>query len=517
MLKVLIVDDEPFVREGLKMIIPWNDLGFSICGEGIDGKDGLQKILEQDPDLVLMDIKMPGLYGIDVVKAAREGGHMGKYIMLTGYSDFEYAKTSITLGVSDYILKPIDEDELIAAITKIKQAIEKENSIKKHVENSERVLRQEVLRNLITGDDKLEFTDSLLRDFRINMNFDSFQVAIVQYAQIKNEALNKELFESVTEILKTEDNVEITFVDNKVLLLLKGLKNAKAITILEKLHKRLTGSLKTHVIITLGRMVNKKEDIASSYKDSKTLIGILFFFTGTKILSWEHMKDEVGVDSVEESQGELSKYIQEIYTYLEVNDTEKISDTFKALEAYIKRSRYTPERVKGMYIDIFVELKEKILANYKQLVDIIPTNEEVIGKIYEKENFHELVEYIEEIVTNISGSICNTSSDSVVKRILNYMDKNYSKPLRLESLAELFNYNSAYLGKIFKNYTGENFNAYLDKIRIENAKELLAQNDLKIYEVSERVGFKNKDYFFSKFKKHVGVSPKEYKKQSDEI
>jgi two-component system response regulator YesN len=515
MLKVLIVDDEPFVREGLKMIIPWEEHGFTVCGEGIDGKDGLEKIIELKPDLVLMDIKMPGMYGIAVVKAAREAGHLGKYIMLTGYSDFEYARTSITLGVSDYILKPIDEDELIAAIIKVKETIEKESDVKKHVENSERILKQEVLKNLITGEEELDFSDELMMDFNIGMNFNSFQVAIIQYSQTRNEASNKELFEGVLELLKTEDNWEITFNENKVLLLLKGMKTAKSLQILEKLHKRLTGMVKTNVIITLGRLVNNKEEIAHSYKDAKALIGTLFFFSGTKILSWEHMKDEVGADSTEESQGELSKYVEEIYTYLEVNDCDRITEVFKNFEVYLKRSKFSPEKVKGLYIDIFVELKEKVLASYSQSANVFPSNEEVIEKIYEKENFHELMSYIEEIVSNISNNISNTSSDSVVKRILNYMNKNYNKPLKLETLAELFSYNSAYLGKIFKNYTGESFNSYLDRIRIENAKELLAENDLKIYQVSEMVGFKNKDYFFSKFKRYVGVSPKEYKKQTD--
>ncbi|WP_163192952.1 response regulator transcription factor [Clostridium thermarum] len=515
MLKVLIVDDEPFVREGLKLIIPWEEYGFSICGEGIDGKDGLDKILSLDPDLVLMDIKMPGMYGIEVVKSARDNGHLGKYIMLTGYSDFEYARTSIILGVSDYILKPIDEDELIAAIKKVRSVIENENDIKRHIRNSEQILRQEVLKDIITGEEKQSVDDTRLKDSNIDMNFNSFQVAIVQYSEIKTETSNKELFETVRELLETEDNVELTFFENKAMLLLKGTDATKSLLILEKLHKRLSGRLKTNIIITLGRTVENKEDIVNSYKDAKELIGTMFFYSGTRILAWDQMKDEVGIDSAEEPTGELSKYVEEIYTYLEINDSDRIAEVFRNFELYLKRSKFSPEKVKGLYIDIFVELKERVLANYTQLAGSMPSNEEVISIIYEKENFQELMDYIEELVSSISGKICNTSSDNVVRRVINYMEKNYNKPLRLEALAELFNYNSAYLGKIFRSYTGENFNSYLDRIRIDNAKELLTQKDLKIYEVSERVGFKNKDYFFSKFKKYVGVSPKEYKRQSD--
>jgi two-component system response regulator YesN len=102
-----------------------------------------------------------------------------------------------------------------------------------------------------------------------------------------------------------------------------------------------------------------------------------------------------------------------------------------------------------------------------------------------------------------------------MKRILNYIHKNYNKELKLELLAEIFNYNSAYLGKMFKNYTGESFNVYLDKVRIYKAKEMLLNNDLKVYQVSEKVGFSNIDYFYSKFKKYVGTSPKEFRNSKE--
>lgn len=112
----------------------------------------------------------------------------------------------------------------------------------------------------------------------------------------------------------------------------------------------------------------------------------------------------------------------------------------------------------------------------------------------------------------MANKICSNSSENTMKRILNYIEKNYYKDLKLELLAEIFCYNSAYLGKIFKSYVGQGFNGYLDKVRMEKAKILLAQGELKVYEVSEKVGYKSIDYFYSKFKKYIGVSPKEFKK-----
>lgn len=122
---VLIADDEVNIREGLKIIIDWNELGFEICGEAANGEEALSAILEKNPSLVLLDIRMPKMYGTDLIRIARERGYKGRFIILSGYSDFTYAQTAIRYGVDFYITKPIDEDELSQAITKIKQGLEK--------------------------------------------------------------------------------------------------------------------------------------------------------------------------------------------------------------------------------------------------------------------------------------------------------------------------------------------------------------------------------------------------------
>ena len=113
MYTVFIADDEESIREGLKCIVDWEDIGFLICGEAGNGSDALSEILSKQPSLVLLDIKMPKMHGIDVVVAAREQGYTGKCILLSGYSDFGYAQTAIRYGVDYYLTKPIDEDELL--------------------------------------------------------------------------------------------------------------------------------------------------------------------------------------------------------------------------------------------------------------------------------------------------------------------------------------------------------------------------------------------------------------------
>ena len=150
-MRVLIIDDEPNVRAGVKVIIPWKDYDFEIIGEGIDGIDGLNKIMTLMPELVLIDIRMPGLSGLEVVEKARESGYRGKFIITTGYSDFEYAKRAIHLDVSHYILKPIDEEELMEAVLRIKEQILDEEEKRARLEVSDQYIEQSIMRQLILG------------------------------------------------------------------------------------------------------------------------------------------------------------------------------------------------------------------------------------------------------------------------------------------------------------------------------------------------------------------------------
>ncbi len=144
-MRVLIIDDEPNVREGLKVIVPWEEHGFTVCDTAEDGIDGLQKIILLEPELVLIDIRMPGMMGIEVIEEAKKKGYKGKFIITTGYSEFEYAKRAINLGVSSYVLKPIDEEELIVEVDKLAKEINEENEIRGKVNLGENYLHSQFL------------------------------------------------------------------------------------------------------------------------------------------------------------------------------------------------------------------------------------------------------------------------------------------------------------------------------------------------------------------------------------
>ncbi|OOM82460.1 putative response regulatory protein [Clostridium puniceum] len=502
MLNVLIIDDEPNVRLGLRKIMPWQENGFQVCGEGQDAEDGFEKIMTLLPDIVLIDIKLPGKLGTDVIKEAREAGYVGKFIIVSGYSNFEYAKTGIKYGVKSYILKPVDEDELIDLLLQLKTEIENE----KLWQQEKKIVQYTKLHNFILdeNDESLEEDNQIKEEYS---KYEKFRVALISEVDGYDKKIKLE--ELVKEQLKSYGDVDVIKIDMGILILFKDFNNKRINSIASELKGKLSKKLHENIFITIGCEVNNIRKIKQSYKEAKKLLIKRFLFLEKGIIS------KKSVEKIDMNKSfNFDTVVEKIYSYVEISDVEKIISKFRDLEKLVIQRNYSEEQIKVMCIKIFLDLKQKLNSDYDEIA--IKANEEIIENIYSQISLKHVIDYLIENFNNIANQIGGTSSDNIIKRVINYMNTNYYKDLKLEILAEIFNYNSAYLGKLFKSNVGENFNTYLDKIRIEKAKCFLVEEKLKVYQVCEKVGYKNIDYFHSKFKKYVGTSPLNYKKQCDE-
>jgi two-component system, response regulator YesN len=507
MFKVLIIDDEPLVREGLKTIIDWQDLGFYICGEGTDGKDGLKKIFDLDPDLILADIKMPGLNGIELVEKAREEGYGGKVVILTGYSEFEYAKKAIRLDVKSYLLKPIIESELIEIVEKVRDELQLERQREIQLNSSTSYLREQVVKDIATGRADFDNLDMDIALCGLNYDFNLYHIAVIGI--ISNPGKVSEDVKAVRTFIEecmAGENMDMFLVEDITGIIYKGIDLEEIIRGLRYLHKQLKEGKGISVFTAVGRGVSELCRLEVSYRDARFISERRFLYEDLDIAVWEHINNSRTADK------DLSFDAGGIYTCIEIGDSEKLDKIFSDMEEFFKQSELPVDKIKGICVNCIMELKEKFVVSYPDHKDSFLSNEVIVNNIYSKRNLRILLDYIKSEFNSVSKQINNSTPENTMKRIVNYIEKNYSKDLKLEVLAGVFGYNSSYLGKAFKNFTGISFNTYLDKVRIENAKSLLEDN-LKVYQVSEKVGFRNINYFYSKFKKHVGISPQEYKKQ----
>ena len=287
----MIVDDEPVVRAGIKQLISWEEYGYEICAEGLDGKDGFNKLLEHSPDLVLVDVKMPGMSGIDLIGKAKKEGFEGKFIILTGYSEFEFAKSAVSLGVQAYMLKPIEENELLQNIIEVKAKLDNQKHRDRYYSLSELKARQEVLRNLLVySKDKVEVRKDI-ELYGMDYHYKSFCVIISQENEYveENLGLNHGKQEA---LLKDLDYIDKVILDNKLVLIGKGYTYRCLSEKLQRNNDRIKRRYGESLFIAIGHDVAHVEDIHFSYETAKLLSHYEFLFKDRNIVSIDIFKDD---------------------------------------------------------------------------------------------------------------------------------------------------------------------------------------------------------------------------------
>lgn len=503
MYKVMVIDDEEIVRMGLRDLIDWNAEDFYICEEGRDGRDGLEKLLHTQPDVVLVDIKMPGLSGLELIRAARENKFEGHFIILTGYSEFEFARSAISYGVREYLLKPIDEDELLGIIRSLKKELDKKRGELVFHSNNEIIAREELLRKILL---KLEDRESL--EEKISLYKMDFSAPILCIAMLYDKDLapgndNSLFMEKARDLLGNEvfyhDKV---LIDNCVAVVNRGTDYKTWAKHLAKQNERIQRTYGKGLTIAVGHNVSVWHDLAHSYEFAQFLLEHEFLFSGCSVLT---------IDTIENQQYAAENPSVDYFCMLiEVGDMDGIRECVKIFRQYCIR-----DMMKELDIKIQVLYNLMQIKNWaeKKYTGESPDISGLMEQLNRTDGLDALLDLYCRILQDFCKQVGIQGSETVIKRMYYYMEKNYDKDLKLETFSRLFNYNSNYLGKIFRREIGDSFNNILDTIRITNAKRLLSETDLKVYQISERVGYSNIDYFYLKFKKYVGMSPKEYKKE----
>ncbi len=511
MLTVFFADDEQVIRDGLKVILDWEALGFTICGDAANGEDALKRILELQPSLCILDIRMPKIHGLEVIQALREKKYTGKIIILSGYSDFMYAQQAIRYGVNYYLTKPIDEDELQRIVIEISEEISQEQQNTKVNSHYRVKAKREILEDLVLGTADVSLIDTQ----EMNLTADLFQIVI--YEQYMRDI--DELPYQFADLLRVTNNGSFTFehflLDDKNVIILKGQYALdKFQRFLEHYHT--TPPQKDSPLDTLflayGDVVHSLADLHVSYAQAKKLLSRRFFCDpGQHTLGFEELPNLIST-AEKIDLNRLDTFCKTLCDYVQAFNRKMIASTLEEMRLYLYNVQNNPQEIKLFLTDLFLRIKESMNHTYTTASIPFRANAEIIALIDSKFYLYQIIEFISNELEMVMSSIGTSTRDSILDDILYYIDHNYQNNIKLENIAPLFGYNSAYLGKIFSKTVGENFNNYVDHIRISAAKTLIMENNYKVYEIAEQVGYKNVDYFHKKFKKYVGMSPAEYRK-----
>lgn len=502
MYKVLLVDDEPTIREGLRTLIPWDELGFEVIDTAANGQEALQKCEELQPELLIADIRMPGMTGLELIKTLRDMNNNMHVLILSGYADFEYAKQAILHRIDGYLLKPVDEDELTGYLVKLRDQLDKSATIVRESSDEHHFTMEMAIQSLLAGDAPQLLTSSEMSG---SLDWESYEVILIKL----NTSKELVSFKNKLRVMFDERRRGIVFtMEPYIGIVLNGSLGDDINR--RNVYKEIWVACSEHVFAVSGGEVHSWEEIANSYLIALDRMKDRFFLeNGTISLA--------GRDYVQSDSTDHGKYIDNLflasidtlYFALEVGNHSAAKQLIRETAEEMVSSGSTEEEIKTRFVQLFSTVLDKLIHNKSEIQSL--KIRAGLVEIYKETRYLGLIERLEAIAEGMASSMDNAGTDTLIKRMIDLIHRNYSENLKLEKLADLYNYNSAYLGKLFKQVTGEHFNTYLDKVRIEQAKTLLEQG-LKVYQVAEKVGYANVDYFHTKFRKYVGTSPSNYRR-----
>lgn len=518
MFKILIADDERFIRQGIISILERNLKEAVECIEAPNGIEALKLVQQEKPNLIITDINMPGCDGLEFVRKIQEKSIYTTVIILSGYENFEYAKRAITLGVKEYVMKPIKKAEFISLVERYMRDIKAQQEKSKEeiewkIENARIIdrLRRDFLLGLLKCSDNRESEQFLIQLKGLGISFESRLYTCVVFQYEVNEE-NAEYMDFVVknildEFLHLESEQFITNVTEQV---------GRTVSIFES--RTMNDSLDE-----LKKMISQAARLVREYCKVRVFAGIS-----------DTVADSIQFHSalkhaVIASDFKIFDTCDIVCAYAEIADGDSITPPF--LVRHLRRAEeIQPSEVINQINLIYQTGKNKAVLNVlRQEYEGI--QEYVKGKLLkhrlsdeEKEielkNFSDCfqIEQLKQEVIRLLKQLQNSKEDTaplgnaqLMKQILAYVDENITNELDLNILAEVFNRSPGYISTLFKRYVEGGFHTYITNKRIALAKKLLKDRSIPIQDTAEACGYYNAKYFSVVFKKHTGLSPREYR------
>lgn len=513
LIKVLIVDDEPKLRQGLQTLIPWKKLGFEVIAVAANGEEALSIIAEKQPDIALVDIRMPLMDGLQLLQAVSSEGYRLHVIILSGYADFEYAKQAIKYGVDGYLLKPVDIQEMTYTLERIREQIEQEQR-QKEQEQITKADQTWLLHRLLVPQ---HTEDSIvLRNIAedAGMFWESYEVVIVR-PQNANVNLSDKLHTFLNKLkpcLEYDGKGVVTVFSSYIVIFLnQPLRGTKSRQKYYQWLKQTLGS--SEFIAATGGAVSTPEKIHMSFAEAESALKQAFFHEKEESVRVNSANCLVqnAMDTRENIPDEMmGEFTLRLYYSLDTGNHKMIRPLLEQALSFFLAQKYDETHIKESFFYLCHAVVHKLnIHSYTHWKETEKISHFLKG-IFAYEYLTDLLAEIDSFLMMLAKDTAPEGKEKELKMMISIIHNHYSDPLKLETLAGTLNYSTAHLGQIFKNKTGEYFNTYLDKIRIQKAKELLNQG-MRVYEVSEKVGYTSVNYFYSKFKKYEGCSPSDFK------
>lgn len=535
MINIIVVDDDLLIRVAFKSLVNWNEYGFNIAGEADNGIDGLELYKQTNADVIVSDIKMPSMDGLQLIEEVKKIRQDVLFIMLSNYTDFSYVKEAFKLGAFDYILKyEMKQQQLVGLFSRIKEVLEqRDNSIKEReleeslIQASKRELRDTFIKDIIWGKGRLSPNVGLeARRLKLRMNDKNIficDICIVSYDDVRKRYGEDEiqfLISSVSNIIEeilNEYNIgdAISRSPDEYVIVFSFIDtNSKKVTkdriweVCSKIQDKLLEFLNIRVSFGVSGMeLSGYNNLYNIYKQAKYALRYTFVAGNGKIIFYENIIEKVSAAEGASFTARMKDCIKALKEFVDFPDETKLNAVFGKV-IFLKAS-------------VNVNDIDNIRLIYGKYQDVLKESEN--EKFYGKDartsidNYCKLVESdgtldeLNKCLMEILSLACASGEENyLVRKAKLFIHDHYSEQISLDDISDFLNISPEHLSRVFSEKTGKNLTKYITEYRIEKAKEILLQSNLKIYEIALKVGYTSTEYFSRSFKIITGKSPKEF-------
>lgn len=548
MYKLILADDEEDVREGLLSLIDWESLGYTVMETAENGKEAAELVEKHTPDVVVTDIQMPFMNGLQLSEWIREQYPATKIIILTGYEEFEYAQKAIRLGIDEYVLKPFSAGELAEILSKVKMQIDEEMAAKENVQlltehyrKNLPILQSLFLSSLVSRRLQEAEIREKCEHYDLELSGDRYQVSVIRIdsAAARRESSGSSepgkgqmsvslkdtndtqlqlfaVFNIAEEIVRLHPGDRVFIHHDEVVVLSiaePGLEDQladRALQLLEEIRFSVERFLKLTVTIGAGSEVGQLSELAGSYEEAVKALDYRVILGGNKVI-W--IEDVESRQYVPLSMDELRE--KELVRCLKVGSDQELTNLLEELFSALADS-------KASYQDFQVYLLEMLTSVIKVAKDIRVDLDKLFGEgagflsqFIKFSHADEAKAWFLDVCMKLKHSIASdrqSSYNKLVDEAKDYILAHYGEnDISIAKVCQHLHISTGYFSNIFKKETKTTFVNYLMGVRMDAAQDLLATTDLKAFEIAERVGFADPNYFSFCFRKKFGISPKEYR------
>ncbi|SDX51461.1 two-component system, response regulator YesN [Ruminococcaceae bacterium YAD3003] len=527
MLKVMLVDDEPFTLQGLQVIIDWESGGFEIATTCSNGKEALKYLSENQVDLIISDIRMPEMNGLELLETIkREKISDAAFVLLTGYDDFAYTQRAIRNGCLDYILKPVIEEELISVLKKVTNLNRESIILRKDREKMEDAYLARIIRHFIKGkynDEDIEYANKHLqlsgnlrfvdiefvnRDIEIDdSDVDEYDMAIMQ-RQLYNacKEILKEFANHFTlDITYDDDSYNVGFIFCDTMAVSSDMSETE---FLNALIRKIEVLVIKPVRMLCGEPVPDISELSKSFDSCRRLKSIAGFHNKKKLYFYEEIQSGHGSfilckDTIDEIIGAIEKNEA---VMIEAG-IDKLLEELQNKEGNNRAFDLNINYLLFQLIHLASELDDTV--NQEEIIQYI--SEKTSDKAFRRGSHQHLKKFCLEYAVYLS-ELRKSISRGILSVVEAEIKKNYADNISLKDLGDKYHINSSYLGQVFRKNYGMSFKNYLTNYRIKEAAKQILHTDKKINRIAEDVGYKDSDYFIRKFIEIMGCTPSKYRK-----